>query len=129
MNRDLPIFLAVIVVMLASLLEPKLIPAAGADNRVAGVVSAVEADRRQVEVRTENGEVWRATANHDAMLKQLPLQGAPGPARTIAFGDIAIGSRVHLHGQASHAGKTIAATRVLMLEPGDAGVVRPQRAD
>lgn len=112
MKRDLPILLALAVVILL----PQLQSQQPAPNRVMGSVSAIAPDKREVSLRTDAGVVYGAIAEDNAqVLRIAPGERDMSKAEKIAFTDIAVGDRVLIRGEVNAENKTVVAKTLVIM--------------
>ncbi len=114
MKRDLPIFLALAVAVLSPALQSQQPPAPA--NRVMGVVSAVTADKREVSLRTDAGDIYGAIADTNAqVLRIAPGERDMSKAEKITFSDIAVGDRLLIRGEVNASDKTVIARTLVVM--------------
>jgi hypothetical protein len=86
-----------------------------AQNRMVGVVTAIDGPTGQVTIKTDEGALVQITTDaKTAMLRVPPGETDPSKAARIALADIAIGDRVFARGAVSADGKAISARQVVI---------------
>jgi hypothetical protein len=99
-----------------------------AQNRMVGVVTAIDATTGQLTVRTDEGaSVQIATDAKTAILRVPPGETDPAKAARITLAELAVGDRLFARGTVSADGKAIAARQVVITN--GAAVAQQQERD
>ncbi|HEX8775328.1 MAG TPA: hypothetical protein VF735_17295 [Pyrinomonadaceae bacterium] len=99
-----------------------------AQNRMVGVVTAIDASTGQVTIRTDEGMVVQITTDaKTALLRVPPGETDPAKAARITLAEMAVGDRLFARGTVTADGKAIAARQVVITN--GAAVAQQQERD
>ena len=99
-----------------------------AQNRLVGVVTAIDASAGQVTIRTDEGAGVQITTDaKTALLRVPPGETDPAKAARITLAELAVGDRLFARGTVAADGKSIAARQVVVMN--GAAIARQQERD
>jgi DNA-binding protein len=90
-------------------------PANAAQNRVVGVVTAVDKAANQVTLKADSGEsIIIATSDTSSVLRLPPGEASAQKAVKITLGDIAVGDRIFAKGTVAGGGKAVVVSQIVV---------------